>query len=431
MRGSRIRDLGIPDGPLLRKAQRLCGRMAEQGYTKTDMSELLEGVAENPEAKIEHSIVGGLAEDLMEWKEVGPRDEPVDYGVWGDELDPQAIKQMERACRLPISIRGALMPDCHKGYGLPVGGVLATKNAVIPKAVGVDIACRMRMSVFDLPPSAIDRRSDELSKILETETSFGMGAGFERGNRRSHEVMDRDWREAGPVAARQKDKGWKQLGSSGGGNHFAEFRVVKMQGREPKLGLMTHSGSRGPGATIANHYSKVAEKLRPELPDDMRHLAWLELGTEEGDEYWAAMKLMADFAQACHESIHTEVRQTLGESVEVLEVVENYHNLAWRETHDGEEMIVHRKGATPASEGEMGIIPATMADAARIVVGRGSDASMNSASHGAGRRMSRSEARREVTDQEMSDVLKKNGVRLLSAGLDETPHAYKDIERVM
>ena len=357
--------------------------------------------------------------------------------VYGDDLEPGALQQMDNACRLPVAVAGALMPDAHQGYGLPIGGVLATDDAVIPYAVGVDIACRMKMTVLDLPVSALATAQHELTRAIEKETRFGVGAEF--SDRRDHPVMDADW-SVTAVTRRVKDKAWRQLGTSGSGNHFVEFGVLQVfetvGGLPPGeyLALLSHSGSRGSGATVAQHYSKVARELHPELPRELGNLAWLELSSEAGQEYWAAMELMGAYAAANHELIHRHVARALGAGVRLD--VENHHNFAWRERHvlpDGSErdVIVHRKGATPAGQGVLGIIPGSMAAPGYVVRGKGDPASLRSASHGAGRRMSRTRAKQEFTWADVRRVLKERGVTLLSAGLDESPMAYKDIETVM
>ena len=359
------------------------------------------------------------------------------YRVWGRDLEPEAVKQMKNACTLPVAVSGALMPDAHVGYGLPIGGVLATHDAVIPYAVGVDIACRMKLSVMDLPVEALTEQRSTLTNAIERETRFGVGAAFR--SRRQHEVMDADWRVTS-VTARMKDRAWGQLGTSGSGNHFVEFgelAVIDDTVGLPRgcyLALLSHSGSRGAGAQVANHYSKLARDLHPELPQELAHLAWLDLTTEAGQEYWAAMELMGRYAAANHAVIHAHVARNLG--VDVMLDIENHHNFAWRERHrlpDGSEaeVIVHRKGATPAGAGVIGIIPGSMGTPGYVVKGKGAAASLNSAAHGAGRRMSRKKAKDLFTWDVVQPFLRERGVTLLSAGLDEVPMAYKDIDEVM
>src|SRR5262245_47224198 len=220
------------------------------------------------------------------------------YKVWGDDIEADALTRMRNAGKLPVAAAGALMPDAHVGYGLPIGGVLATHDAVIPYAVGVDIACRMKMTVLDLPVSTLADDQARLTNALERETRFGIGGSFK--SRRQHDVMDADWRVT-TLTARLKDRAWAQLGTSGSGNHFVEFGVVHVMNADvglPKgeyLALLSHSGSRGTGAQIAGHYSKLAREMHPELPQDLSQLAWLDLASEAGQEYWAAMELMGQY----------------------------------------------------------------------------------------------------------------------------------------
>jgi tRNA-splicing ligase RtcB len=239
-----------------------------------------------------------------------------------------------------------------------------------------------------------------------------------------------------PLLKNLHGRAWKQLGSSGSGNHFVEFGVVKIAEKDVVLGveagnyvgLLSHSGSRALGANIANHYTKLAISKR-RLPQDAKNLAWLTLDEEEGMEYWLAMNLAGDYAAACHHIIHAKIAKQLGRKP--LTMVENHHNFAWKEKWEGKEVIVHRKGATPAGKDVLGIIPGSMTADGFIVKGKGEVAAINSASHGAGRKMSRSRAIASVTDKQFKDELKKFGIKLLGGGLDESPFAYKDINVVM
>ncbi|MDP0499917.1 MAG: RtcB family protein [Verrucomicrobiota bacterium JB022] len=363
-----------------------------------------------------------------------PRAQAAPVRIWGKDLEPESLQQIADAAELPISVRGALMPDAHLGYGLPIGGVLATENAVIPYAVGVDIACRMKMTVLDLP---VETLKDEVGRkrlrdALERETQFGVGAKFKR--RHLHDVMDRDW-SVSPITHQNKDRAWGQLGTSGSGNHFVEFGELIIQdaraGLAPGkyLALLSHSGSRGTGAAVCDHYSKLAKSQHPDIPERLRFLSWLGLDTHEGQEYWAAMELMGHYAAANHACIHRAMAGNLG--AEVLLDLENPHNFAWKEVHEGREVVVHRKGATPAHAGVLGIIPGTMASPAYIVMGKGQPESLCSASHGAGRVMSRTKARKSLNWADARQLLTERGVHLISAGLDEVPFVYKDIDEVM
>ncbi len=354
------------------------------------------------------------------------------YVIFGKDLDPGAISQMEDAVSLPVAVKGALMPDAHMGYGLPIGGVLAVKNAVIPYAVGVDIACRMKLSVLSTPFEHYEIHKERFRQAIETRTRFGVGEEFSRP--KPHPVMDEDW-NISPLVSSLKDTAHKQLGTSGSGNHFAEFGKLILTrediGLKPGeyIAFLTHSGSRGAGAQIADYYSNLAKRLHPELQKPLNNLAWLDMKKGEGMEYFKAMELMGRYASANHEIIHNAVLDFLSETP--LVTIENHHNFAWKEKIGLLDVIVHRKGATPAGKGVLGIIPGSMADPGFIVRGLGNEESLKSAAHGAGRRMSRNAAIKQFDFNNLQDIMKKKQITLISAGLDEIPMAYKDIEDVM
>jgi tRNA-splicing ligase RtcB len=233
-----------------------------------------------------------------------------------------------------------------------------------------------------------------------------------------------------------KDTAMNQLGTSGTGNHFVEWGSFRLHEDSfglkagQYLALLSHSGSRGVGAKIADRFSKLAMEKHPDLDRSVKHLAWLSLDSEEGQEYWLSMELAGRFASANHYIIHKRVAAAIG--LKELAVVENHHNFAWHETlPDGRKVIVHRKGATPAGEGVYGVIPGSMGDAGYVVRGRGVENSLSSASHGAGRRMSRRVAIDSISKSARDDYLKERGVTLLGGGLDESPQAYKQIEDVI
>jgi tRNA-splicing ligase RtcB len=447
--------MGIP-ASLVDRAGWLVGEARRTGMDPGEIRRILAGLVATPQEFVADPLFGPLAAAVGEHQAAtaadaaafAPRDEPLPWRQWGEGLEPDAVGQMNAAMRLPVAAAGALMADAHVGYGLPIGGVLATDGAVVPYAVGVDIACRMKLSVLDLPPEWLDERPDRLTTALETETRFGVGAEFgrrgdpQRTRPREHAVLDDDW-SVSPVTARLRDKARLQLGTSGSGNHFVEFGTFTVAGDEAGrlglasggtfLALLSHSGSRGTGAAVCDHYSRLAMNRCRDLPGAMRHLGWLDLDSEPGQEYWAAMNLMGRYAAANHACIHRHVAEHLGARV-ILDV-ENHHNFAWEEDHeiDGvrRRVIVHRKGATPAGAGVLGIIPGSMAAPGFLVRGRGVASSLASASHGAGRRMSRTKARETYRWKEIKPLLEQRGVRLLSAGIDEVPHAYKDIHAVM
>ena len=427
--------MGVPPGESTRRAMEFIARYILKGLDKTQLAGDVEAVVRDPAAFAEDELRGEFAKSLIRCGRVITK-APAAWRQWGEGLEPEAVNQMGRACQLPVSVAGALMPDAHVGYGLPIGGVLATDNAVIPYAVGVDIACRMKLTVLDLPVRELERQRESLVEAIEAETRFGVGASFRR--RREHEVLEADW-SISPPTKQNKDRAWGQLGTSGSGNHFVEFGVFTCESAVQGLpageyvALLSHSGSRGTGAAVCNHYSKLAMALRPELPKEHKHLAWLALDSSEGQEYWAAMELMGRYAAANHQLIHQHMARHL--RLNVLLDVENHHNFAWKERHviNGVErdVVVHRKGATPAGAGVMGIIPGSMATPGYLVRGKGEPASLRSASHGAGRVMSRTKAMETFEWDKVNRVLKERGVRLLSAGLDEAPAVYKDIHQVM
>ncbi len=436
MKARELNNLGVPKGQAMQAALAAVKQAATAGARHAELRERISTVVSDPAAYAENEIWGELATSLAgvfqaQARFVG-RDLPAPWQQWGDGLEEGAVEQMANACKLPVTVAGALMPDAHQGYGLPIGGVLATKDCVIPYAVGVDIACRMKLSVLDMPATAIEEKADKLRGAIARETQFGVGACFRKP--RHHAVMDSDW-SVSPITQQNRDKAWKQLGTSGSGNHFVEFGTLTLA--EDDLGLssgtylalLSHSGSRGTGAAVCEFYSRVAKDSHPELPRELSTLAWLDLDTQAGSEYWAAMNLMGEYAAANHACIHREISRHLG--VEVLLDIENHHNFAWRELHNGQELIVHRKGATPAGLGVLGIIPGSMGAPGYVVRGKGVEASLLSAAHGAGRKMSRTAAKAKFNWHDVKKFLDQRGVTLISAGLDEVPMAYKDIEQVM
>ena len=443
-----LNELGLPNDPrLMAPAMRLInsslGRSRAGEAEHEAMREAVRTLAVAPETMCDHAVLGPLARLYMELFPAGtryiPRETPAPWRQWAaGEADADAVRQMETACALPAAVRGALLPDAHLGYGLPIGGVLAVRDCVIPYAVGVDIACRMRLSVLDMPVACLSENRESLAAALERETRFGVGAEFAPEERRNHAVMDEDW-NVSPVTRTGRDKAWKQLGSSGCGNHFVEFGELHVPAPARigeadlapgvYLALLSHSGSRGTGESVARYYSERAVSLRPALPEELRRLAWLDMDSADGQEYWAAMQLMGRYASANHELIHRHVISAIG--AQTLTHVENHHNFAWEETHDGERVIVHRKGATPAHAGQLGVVPGSMTTPGFVVRGKGSEASLCSCSHGAGRAMSRAAAFRQPRREDWEALLRDNGVELLSGSLDESPQAYKDIHAVM
>ncbi|MFI5130145.1 MAG: RtcB family protein [Chitinophagales bacterium] len=438
--GKELRAIGYPQGPVISIAMNIMEKNFKH-HSKEQAVEILKEILQSPEDYIKHETLFVIAEKLLAKSESeippleGLREAGIQFNVFGQEhIDEGAMHQMYTAAKLPVAVAGALLPDAHSGYGLPIGGVLATQNAVIPYGVGVDIGCRMCLSIFDINPKELTQKESYFAREINEATLFGSGQQFDRAE--NHEVMENELFDQLPLLKGLHGRAWKQLGSSGSGNHFVEFGVVGIDEKDEVLGidpgtyvgLLSHSGSRALGANIANHYTKIAISKR-RLPGDAKNLAWLSLDEDEGMEYWWAMNLAGDYASACHHVIHAKIAKQLGR--DPIKVVENHHNFAWKEKWEGKDVIVHRKGATPAGKDVLGIIPGSMTADGFIVKGKGELASVNSASHGAGRKMSRTRALASVTDKQFKDELRKFGVKLLGGGLDESPFAYKNIEEVM
>jgi len=434
MNSRQLIKLGVPEYCVKTAIAGIQSSVASGEYSNKQIKPLIRRILESPQEFVEHAYFGTFASDLLEAQEEESR-EPISYRTWGDEgIDPGSHVQMKEACQLPCARAAALMPDAHIGYGLPIGGVLATENAVVPYAVGVDIACRMKLSVLDMPVETLDNRFEFYRDSLERGTRFGVGCTYQTPQ--DHPVMDQNW-SVTRITRTSKDKAWKQLGTSGSGNHFVEFGLLTIDSAAEELGLapgeyvslLSHSGSRGAGAAVCSTYSQIAQQRLPKKYRHFGRLAWLDMDTEAGREYWAAMNLMGDYAAANHAVIHRQVTKLLG--ARIIGGVENHHNFAWQERHAGRDVYVHRKGATPAGKGVLGVIPGSMNDPAFVVRGKGNAESLHSAAHGAGRVMSRKAAKSTFSFSAERKALAEQGVRVLSAGADEVPGVYKNILDVM
>ena len=439
--GRQLRAIGYPEAPVISLAKNIAEKHYKH-HTEKEVLTILKAVMINPADYKEDEVLAPIAKVFLpdekgevEGAEISLNQSGVPFAIFGSEgIEQGALHQMYSAAKLPVAVAGALMPDAHYGYGLPIGGVLATENAVIPYGVGVDIGCRMCLSIFDINPKELEDKQAYFARVINEATLFGSGSQFKVAH--DDEVMDNPAFSEIPLLKTLQGRAWRQLGSSGSGNHFVEFGVVDITEKDEILGvpagqyvgLLSHSGSRALGANIAAHYTKIAKQKR-RLPQDASNLAWLNLNEEAGIEYWIAMNLAGDYASACHHIIHQKIAKQLGR--QPLAMVENHHNFAWKEQYEGREVIVHRKGATPASAGVLGIIPGSMTAPGYIVKGKGEAASVSSASHGAGRLMSRTAAIKSITPKMMKQELEKHGVMLLGGGLDEAPFAYKNIEAVM
>jgi tRNA-splicing ligase RtcB len=447
---SELKDVGIDDVEVLVKFSRVANGLLKHGVMgKAEILANIEGLIDDPlpYASKKGGKFKNLAEDVIALRKKGRfvkqersnvrlKEEIAEFPVWGSEhIEVGALAQMRTAVRLPIAVAGALMPDAHQGYGLPIGGVLATTaNTIIPFAVGVDIACRMCLSIFDLPAETIDKETSKLKNILVDNTYFGIGCTT-KSYFDSSLFDSKTWNET-KIIRSLKDKAYTQLGTSGTGNHFVEWGELTIAAGAltnvaagKYLALLSHSGSRGFGGTIADHYSRIA-MTKTKLPPEAKHLAWLDLDKEEGQEYWIAMNLAGEYASANHHEIHNKIARSLG--LQPMSRIENHHNFAWKEQlADGTEVMVHRKGATPAGEGVLGIIPGSMSTPGFLVRGKGEATSINSASHGAGRAMSRSMAFKTLDKSAIAANLIDKRITLMGSDMDEAQMAYKDIHAVM
>ncbi len=444
--GKMLKQRGWAEGKVIGLAKDAGTKLMALGAERDAALQKLDAVLAAPGEFLADPTLGDVAREMLRRTSVemdkiqsALRPEPLEFPIWGAEgIDEGALVQMRNAMRLPVAAAGALMPDAHVGYGLPIGGVLATSEAVIPYAVGVDIACRMRLSVYDLSPHVMGQKKTQFERALREQTRFGVGSAWEKNDRPVHEVLDDPAWKATKLLRGLQFKAMEQLGSSGSGNHFVEWGEIEVLQYTPELklkpgkylALLSHSGSRAVGMKIANEYSRIAMNLHPTLENAVRHLAWLPLESEPGQEYWLSMELAGRFASANHAIIHQRVAKAAG--VEEVARVENHHNFAWKETlSDGTPVVTHRKGATPAGHGVFGVIPGSMGDPGYVVRGKGVGSSINSASHGAGRKMGRKAAINSLTHLMRDRYLQERGVTLLGGSLDEAPQAYKDIESVL
>jgi len=366
--------------------------------------------------------------------------------VWTPQLEPQARRQLENVASLPI-VHGhiAAMPDVHSGIGATVGSVIPTRAAIIPAAVGVDIGCgmnavRLSLHASDLPTSlgkirgAIER--DVPVGFDMHESAKGRGGSREEKARAMRRGLAKIVERNPQIEQMQKDfrETWvRQLGTLGGGNHFIEVCLDESQA----VWVMLHSGSRGIGNVIGRHFIERArremEKRDVHLPD--RDLAWLAQGTPAFDEYVEAVHWAQDYATQNRAEMMEAILEAIGPHLPPLRVVGGviscHHNYVAREKHFGEDLLVTRKGAIRAGVGELGIIPGSMGARSFIVRGKGNPESLCSCAHGAGRRMSRTEAKRRFSAADVARQTEGVECRKDSGVVDEIPQAYKDVEEVM
>ncbi|GLZ34149.1 RNA-splicing ligase RtcB [Lentzea sp. NBRC 105346] len=365
------------------------------------------------------------------------RGQNVDIRMWTrpDEVEPFAMQQLQNISALPWAVKHiAVMPDVHYGKGATVGSVIALRDAVSPAAVGVDIGCgmtavRTSINAADLPESLRRLRSR-----IESVVPVGFGQHREPAfTERDAQDWQRFWKafdELTPAVKARAEKARNQMGTLGGGNHFLEICLDERQ----QVWVMLHSGSRGIGNELAQHHISVARTLahNAELPDP--DLAVFLAGTPEMAEYRHDLYWAQDYARrnrAVMLRLVTDVLRTEFPHIEFDEPISCHHNYVAEETHFGEDVLVTRKGAIRAGRGELGIIPGSMGTGSYIVRGLGNPDSFESASHGAGRRMSRNKARKTFTTEDLRSQTAGVECRKDSGVVDEIPGAYKDIDTVI
>jgi tRNA-splicing ligase RtcB len=388
---------------------------------------------------LDFRILVGKAHDLQfkpdEMKKVIDT-ERIPIKLWLDEIDDQTLYQAKNLANLPFAFKHiCLMPDAHSGYGMPIGGVMATDGVIVPNAVGVDIGCGMCAVKTDLKFTPTIRKKFE--SILE-DIKRRVPVGFSHHKKAQDESLMPQNQDIDslPIIRKEYASALKQLGTLGGGNHFIEIQKEK----DNSIWIMIHSGSRNLGKQVADHYNKLAKNLNNlwySSIDPKVDLAFLPFKTEEARKYYNEMKYCVDFALANRKLMLTRVQEVLVDFFPKIgfgEIINIAHNYAAWENHFGKDVVVHRKGATSAHKGELGIIPGSQGTNSYIVEGLGNPESFASCSHGAGRKMGRNEAIRTLSLEEEQRKLDRLGVVHAikrQRDLDEAPSAYKNIVQVM
>jgi len=382
--------------------------------------------------------------------------EQVENGVviksWCNEPEAGAWEQAKNLARLPFVFKQVcLMPDTHQGYGMPIGGVIATEGVVIPNAVGVDIGCGMCAVKTSLEAEMLDKET--IKKIFGGSKDYHGGirsvvpVGFSHHSKKQGESLmpsmyhdERDEKYF-PIVKQEYESALKQIGTLGGGNHFIEIQ----KDQDGYVWIMIHSGSRNLGFKVANHYNKLAVDLNTKWHTSVPkkwELAFLPLDSEEGQSYLREMQYCVDFAFAnrrlmmdriidCFNDDNPDKYKPVAYSTNMINIAHNYASL---ENHFGKNVMIHRKGATLARENTIGIIPGSQGTKSYIVSGKGNPDSFMSCSHGAGRRMGRTKAIAELNLEDEINKMNEQGIihgMRHKKDLDESASAYKDIDVVM
>jgi len=364
--------------------------------------------------------------------------------IWTEDIEDGALEQAKNLANLPFAFKHiAIMPDTHQGFGMPIGGVLATKGVVIPNAVGVDIGCGMcaiKTSLNNIDTETIKKIMEQIRKVIPV--------GFNKHKENQIEFHDFENNlEEGDVpdiCLREWENASKSIGTLGGGNHFIEIQ----KGSDGYIWIMIHSGSRNLGKQVADYYNKLAVELNRKWFSDVPkewELAFLPVDSEEGQSYIREMNYCVEFALANRELMMDRIKDIFYKtdmtrigiprlSIVFEPMINIAHNYAQLENHFGENVWVHRKGATLATENTIGIIPGSQGTKSYIVKGKGNKESFMSCSHGAGRKMSRTKAIKELDLEKeikmLDDLGVIHGIRN-KEDLDEAPSSYKNIDEVM
>jgi len=367
--------------------------------------------------------------------------EKIPIKLWLDDIEDGALAQAKNLANLPFAFKWiSIMPDTHQGYGMPIGGVMATNKVIIPNAVGVDIGCGMcavKTSLTEIDTDTLKKIMGEIRKVVPV--------GFNHQKEAQDDELMPDTDNRCEIVSQQYNSALKQIGTLGGGNHFIEIQ----KGNDGYIWIMIHSGSRNLGLKVANHYNKLAQELNEKWHssvDKKQELAFLPMDSKEGQNYIKEMNYCVDFALANRKLMMGRIQNIFadqfdgndnGERISLIgfdEIINIAHNYAKMENHFGQNVMVHRKGATLATKDTVGIIPGSQGTKSYIVQGKGNPDSFNSCSHGAGRLMGRRDAERRLDLEKEIKSLDDQGIihSIRSKNdLDEAPSAYKDIQEVM
>ena len=356
--------------------------------------------------------------------------------LWLDDMDAGAIEQAKNLANLPFLFRHvAVMPDAHQGYGMPIGGVMASEEMVIPNAVGVDIGCGMCAVKTSLTDISTENLKTILS-LIRGKIPLGFNHHRQKQNPDLMPKLAKGELQDMLIVSREYNNALTQIGTLGGGNHFIEIQ----KGNDGHIWLMVHSGSRNIGFKVANYYNRLAAELNRQWKSNISpkwQLAFLPIDSKAGRNYLREMRYCVEFAYASRRLMMERIKEALQAVLTPVffdPLINIAHNYAAMESHFNKNVLVHRKGATRAQEGEIGIIPGSQGTPSYIVKGKGNIESFTSCSHGAGRKMGRKQAQRQLDLAKEQKRLDDNGI-LHSIrhirDLDEAAGAYKDIDEVI